>query len=92
MKQLHISNRTHYMLCGVADVSGVLRRYLSAHEADRDNGYDPCTQCAEREPLLLLALLDLGNGINRECWQKCGRAGTHSASYDGRWTCEDCIV
>jgi hypothetical protein len=85
---LHISTRTDKMLCGVPDVSGVWRRYLSDERENRDPIAVPCQKCAEREPLAFLKLvLD-----NPPCWWECGRPGTHVASYDGRWTCEQCVV
>ena len=90
MKTLHISNRTETMLCGEPCIPGAYRRYLFA---DRDAfiAYGDCEACLEREPMAELAATDLEGGKVPLC-TACGvRAGTHHASYDGRWTCERCI-
>ncbi len=89
---LHISTRTDTMLCGVPDVSGTLRRYLTAPIKQLYAEYQACERCEELEPLALLAATDLGDGAVELCRAGCGRPGTHHASYDCMWTCEECIT
>ena len=91
---MHISTRTDLMLCGTEDVSGVLRRYLTCTRYDNAHvtfGVQLCRVCVELEPLALLHHADLVNDPDKLCKRGCGKPGTHFASYDMMWTCEQCI-